>query len=479
MPWSWSWAGSSEGRCELVLALNLTTLALVAVAIFLVAVPRMGLWAGLFLGSAVLPVSFGLPGEFDFAGIGVAPFEPFLFVGAIYCRVKYNNDAARRVALILGGAGVLGFALGVVHGNDSARLLYETKTFLIWVVCAYIGGCVVTAPDLHRGIKRVVVVSLWWSAVVTVLAASTGLQVLGAEQEAGLLGHYTGALRLQTAANFPALAVLGACLGASFIGRTKLRQQMYLIVPSFVILFLSFSRNSVLGLGVALLVAALANFSVRTLGSVVLKAGAVLAAFSVLSFFSPQMVSLPGGPLIAEQVKAYSFRVIGGLSSDVRDKDPSVQGRIVENRHMKEAIADSPVIGHGFGYHYQRSFGEIGSFTSKIGPYYGHNYFLWLWMKLGVLAAVVFGTWVRFLWRGIKSIGVGTTMATAGFAALVAVSVYAPVPGQSTSGVAFGFTLGLLVALTSRRYDSAAADGVHSSPEALSLGRPPGEFDER
>ena len=64
--------------------------------------------------------------------------------------------------------------------------------------------------------------------------------------------------------------------------------------------------------------------------------------------------------------------------------------REAENVNLWIAIREAPLFGHGFGYAYQPPFGPAGRFAATFGPYYAHNFYLWLLAKAGIIGLVGF-----------------------------------------------------------------------------------------
>jgi O-antigen ligase len=262
----------------------------------------------------------------------------------------------------------------------------------------------------------------------------------------GQLGHSSGTTRYLTSATMLAVSALYGSIALLFIHRRLSLVRIGVLSLSGAICLLSFSRNQIVGLvGVILFVAVAeirsghtARFFAKGFSltvAILITGGAILA-------IGP---SLPGGSWLSGQLRAYQTRVVEGLTGSVLSVDSSTQDRVLENRYMFAAIDASPLLGQGFGYAYKPAMGHSQDFSATGGRYYGHNLYLWLWMKGGLL------TLVGFLWVSVKGLrnciraresGPEPVVLGAALSGLLLISILAPVPTGFPGGVLFGGILG-------------------------------------
>lgn len=431
-------------------------LALVAVLAAMVVLllllrPTWSIYLALILSSIALPAF--LPTTFEVAGLTLHAHEPFLLVGLVYSVAKF--PASRRANLILlafAGSIAVALLVGLAHENPVSKILYDVRPLLETAAAVVIASRVYGTPIAERCFKVLGWV-LWISALVTLAGATTGLTVGGRTEDASLTsvtGDSAAATRLLTEATFPALAVLCGVLALGITSRIRLRDSWLLSTPALLIVVLSFSRNSILAVAVAILFAVIADRRTGTFvrGSMIVVSA--LAVFGLLVVLGPILAQLPGGAFINTQVQSYSDRVVGGLSSTVQATDPSVQFRARENSFLLRGFLSSPVFGHGFGFAYKPSAGAA-SFLLDYAPYFAHNFYGWLAVKGGALGLLLFAASVASpLLRSLRNASRATFGLAAAFAAMLAVSVVAPVALSTNSALLFGGLLGALATATDR-----------------------------
>ena len=411
--------------------------------------PQLLTAATIVLACAAMPTA--VPYSVDLAGISVFIYEPTLVLAALWAGVRLPGTplADKRVAVLAAvitawvGYGLLfkGARLGPVVGD--VRGLVDL-TLALFVASRLAGS-------RHAGQALIALrLALWWSAALILVASVTGLELSGRSEDAslGITGATSDATRFLTVATFPALAVAAAVLGAIALGAVSLAAAWSYWVPCLPILLLAFSRNSLLGLAVAGVFAALCARSDKRMASFAARGVAALGLVALVALVGPTvMAALPPDSWAATQVTGYSNRVLGGIRSETLARDPSTLFREGENEAMGRAVVDSPVVGHGFGYAYKAPRGPSGQFEAVTAPYYGHQFYLWLTMKTGLVGACLV-LWVFFapLGRALRSVtGPGVALGSAA-AALLAVSVVAPLPIGIPTGVQFGAILGALTA---------------------------------
>lgn len=439
-------------------AVLLATLSPGAVVLFAVVV---GTWA--------LPAQ--IPTSVEVAGRTLFLTEPVLAAAALYALAALPPK--RRIlggATLLTGALVVSTMIGLLNGNDSSAILSDVRAPLAMVL-AFVIAAQVQGTPLEPKALRVVKWGLWWSAALTVLAL-VGLIQLGGRTETSELvlegGEIAGggALRVMTTATHPALAVVCACAALVVLRRASIRQTLPYLAPALVITFASQSRNSLLGIAAAVLFAFLVSRSKGAAAGALLRGGVVVGALAGILVLAASVLTLPGEEAVTNQVESFRERVVGGLSTEVRSADSSLQYRVRENRYLMEAFDTAPFVGHGMGYAYQPPSGAPGSFYATTGRVYSHNFYYWLLAKAGLLGALAFAAFVLpLLGRRVPADVRGPIGAAA--VGLLAVSVVAPMPLSQTGSIALGALLGLLAgARSATALDAATETAVRPAVRA-------------
>jgi len=423
----------------------------IVAALILAVRPAWTIYLTLILAFTALPAF--IPVQFALGGNTVRAHEPFLVVAIIYAMVKFK--ASRRLNLLtlsFAAFVVVGLLVGFAAQNVGTKLLYDARPIAEGAAMIFI-AVRVYGTAISQNALRVLKWILWVSAVVILAGGVLGVQVGGRTEEASLGNPDSAsgaATRLLTNATFPALGVLCAIAALVIAGRATLRSTWVLSVPALLITVLSFSRNSILAVGVAILFAVIAT---RTASSALRALGVVLVTvgvFAGLVVLSPVLATLPGGDFINTQVSSYSSRVIDGLSSNVQATDSSVLFRASEDAWLLRGIATAPILGHGFGFAYKPSAGT-SSFTLDYAPYYAHNFYLWMGVKTGAVGALLFLLSIASpLLRSLKQPSTAAFSLAAALVGLLAASYVAPTPIGSTSCVLVGALVGALACATER-----------------------------
>lgn len=413
--------------------------------------PAWAIYLTMIFAFTALPAF--IPIQFDVAGITVRAHEPFVLFAVIYSMVKFK--ASRRLNLItLAFACVvaIGFVVAFAEQNAGGKILYDARPLAEGAAMVFVAVRVL-GTEIAQTALRVTKWVLWVSAAVVLAGGVLGIQVGGRTEEASLADPYGtsgAATRLLTNATFPALAVICAVAALVIARRATLRTTWVYSVPALLITILSFSRNSILAVAVAILFAVVAS---RTTSAALRAFGVVLVtvgAFACLIVLNPVLATLPGGDFVNTQVTSYSTRVIGGLSSNVQATDSSVLFRASEDAWLLRGIVSSPVFGHGFGFAYKPSAGT-SSFTLDYAPYYAHNFYLWLGVKTGLAGVLMFILSVAGpLLRALRHPSTTTFSVAAALVGLLAASYVAPTPIGSTSSILFGTLVGALACATER-----------------------------
>ena len=186
--------------------------------------------------------------------------------------------------------------------------------------------------------------TLWFSAGMVVLGSSGALHLVGRTES---LQADTGdaASRVITSALIPSIAVLTTLVAAQILGRVKPVAYLALGLPALVIAVLAFTRNTLISVGVAAVVAFFASMgwsSVRRAARLTVTAAGILAVTIPGALFL--LGDTSAGVWLAHQITGFSHRVLGRTSGSALATDPSALARFAEDRHLNEAIADAPVV---------------------------------------------------------------------------------------------------------------------------------------
>jgi O-antigen ligase len=421
------------------------------------------------LAAALVPLPQNVPDQIRLAGFTIFLYEPFLYLAtAILLARSARMVRLDRAYLVWVAYLALWIAGSVAIGIPSSRILSDVRG-LIDMSVAYLLAMLALQSYSYKTFSRILLAALWVTLVASVLT-SLGIVSLGTIDEAilylqggGVLGSET--LRVRMPAEPLALVTLGAVIGLMLRRAISLPSALLWSAPCLGILFLSFSRNNILGVAVAVLAALLLmRTSQEFAGS--LARGTILAGAAAIMVLAVVFVSSQlGYGWMMDQVDAYSQRVLEGLDTQTLSVDSSVQYRAFETEHGLEAIRESPVLGNGFGYAYLPSRGEAGSFQATRGMYYSHNFYLWIAIKGGIVGLAA------FLAFALSPLNIRRARASAGpyFAgvlavvSLLAISVVAPQPLGTPGAMILGCCLG--AAASFRRSESPETHATrHAQP---------------
>lgn len=286
-------------------------------------------------------------------------------------------------------AGLLAMVvLGVVNGAGVNAILRDARgpTYL---VATFIVGARLSRKVDRKLLFSMVLVLLWYSAAAVVLASITSLPIVAGRVEpvSALVGYGSvgfGATRFLVPTTALALFSLCACLSYSIaedgLDRSRRRQVLRVALPSAVLVFLSFSRNSLLALAAALLFTL--PFATRRLRAVTVLPK--LAACVILVLVALPLLG-PPGKYLSTQVAAYGARVVSGITGSSLRTDTSANFRRYENKLALQSFRSSPVFGHGAGHRYRPLLYHEPFSDRDTGPTYIHNFYLWALVKGGVL----------------------------------------------------------------------------------------------
>lgn len=335
-------------------------------------------------------------------------YHEFLIVSAVgYAIFLLRSDAvayaalkgllAMRVFAVFSGVLALGVLIALINGHTPWDIQFDLRPVVDMLLVGFVAATVVASNDWRRYIKTIAFI-LSMSAVAMVYASVTGTALGGRTETAELyasggraLAGGSSAIRYLTDSTAFAMAALLGCVAVLIIGKARLAYILPILVPALVISLLSFSRNTLLALGgtilCAILVSVLRGNFLRGLAKVVLIPLVGAAAVLVLSGFS---TVLGAEDWVQTQVSGYSNRVIAGLSEANERADTSARYRQEENSYISKTGAESPLVGSGFGTHYKPPSGKRGSYYAVNGTMYTHNFYNWVYVKLGILGLATF-----------------------------------------------------------------------------------------
>lgn len=419
------------------------------IGILTLAGPRILLVVTVFLATTTLPAA--VPNAIQVGPLAVNLYEPLLFALALrmVASPRTNSRPTKNGLMLLGLLTIVPAIVGLIGGAVTRWIVFDVRGLVTLTAAAVVAAYVAVDRGLCDAAVRTLRTSLWISAAFT-LAAAVGIVAVGGRTEDASLyldgqASSSGATRLLTDATHVSLAVLCVALSALIMQRARLGNLLPYILPALLVTTFSFSRNALLALGVAAMISAVFAGRRGITGTVRATAGLTLVGVAIAG-----TAVLIGGQVMEfahAQWQGYSDRVVSGLQSDVRGRDASTLQRLAENDATTSAIADAPVLGHGFGYAYRPAFGAPGTFAGEEGRFYSHNFYYWLGVKTGLLGLLVF-MWsamrpaVRGLRTSHSAVAVGTI-------AMLTVNVVAPLPlsTESSGSITMGALIGVCLAL--------------------------------
>jgi hypothetical protein len=357
---------------------------------------------------------------------------------------------------------------GFAAGHDALMVARESTT-LLEMVGGFVLGMLVVWGHYAEWLIRVIVVILWFSAGMAIVSSLHAVRLAGRAES---LEQATGAgqaLRIVLSTQTPATAVLAALVAAAIVGRVKPGMYYALGPPALIISLLSFSRNTLIAMVVAAVVAFLSSFgwpALRRMGAVVAVSVAALAVTVPGSLFLLQHSQ--AGAWLGDQFTAFGQRVLGGISTSALAVDESTLDRLRENARLNTAIAEAPVFGHGLGYAYQLPTGnDPDAFAWKLGPTYSHLFYQWWLAKAGVVGVAVFAWFAATpIVKALRRASAPAKISAAVSASLLAISAVWPLPEMPMDALALGLVLGATMgfATLARRDQPLSQDSVDRVP---------------
>jgi hypothetical protein len=390
------------------------------------------------VAAAFVTVPAAIPTTFVLGSYSLRAYE-VLLVAAFVCVVATHRAAStvRYAELLLYGALVAWSIVGLANGNDVEWIVSDVRALVLLAFGFSIAGRLVGTPAVGV-LVRLMVPVLWISAVLTLLGSAAGLPISGREEFASLSLSADAATRILSPATYASVGVICIAVALIIAGRATIRMSLPWLLPAAIIVGLSFSRNAVISIAVAVLVGLIAGRSaqswVRSAGYVAAVLAVAALAWSVVSATS----NLPVSAWVVQQVESFVGRVVEGISSTALATDGSARFRLdQEDPYLWSEIAEQPIVGHGFGHPYKPLFtGRFASEEQAEGlSRFAHNFYLWTWVKSGLLGLAAFV--IAIVVPAFVAIRRGSTLAigaAAGLLGLLAASFVAPMPvGYPTS----------------------------------------------
>lgn len=394
-------------------------------------------------GLVCLSLPRPLPASLSFAGQTFRLYEPFLLLTAAFVLLSTSRRRrSDRAAGLIAAVVVVWALLGLLRGNPFDRVTTDVRQLLYLAIAVFVAGRLANT-GLLRQTSKAVRIALWISATVTAAASASIVQVAGRAVEIGSSGDE--AIRLLTPATYPSLAVLLVIIGMAITGWASPAKTWSYWIPALVIVFLSFSRNNIIAIAVTLAFLLLAVGAKKWLRKIIIAIGALSIVSLLIYLALPNLRLLPVFDWIETQADGYRSQVLDGLSTSAISTDSSAQYRLQEeNPYMLEAIQQSPVFGHGFGYAYRPlSTGRSATLADVSLRYYAHNYYLWILVKAGIFGAIMtLAVFFAPLWIAWRSKARAAVCSAAAVAGLLACSVVVPMPNGAPTAVVLGLLVG-------------------------------------
>jgi len=404
--------------------------------------PEAMVWLTLFAAFAALPEGLNVGKVFGPVTLWAYQVAAVLAVGFLLKSVRPRFPDFVLPAIFVLTVGYA-FVTGVVT-EQTEVVVWREFTTVLEVPLGFVLGMLIVYGNHVKSSMRAMLVVLWFSAAMAVLSSAAGLQLAGrAESLEGTTGA-TEAVRFILTTQTAATAVLSALVAATIVCRVRPIMYLAFGLPTLLISLLSFSRNTLIAMAIAGLVAFLGTMSwaaVRRL----LKAAAI--GVTVIAVAIPGMLILlqqsKMGIWLSDQLTAFSERVLGGISSDALAADDSAQARVREFNLLKELIPEAPVFGHGLGYAYQGP-NNTDEFGTIFYPAYSENFYMWWLAKAGAVGMAAFLLLALTpLILAIRCAEAPAKISAAVIASLMAVSIVWPLPEQPHDALAIGMAFGI------------------------------------
>jgi O-antigen ligase len=420
--------------------------------------PEAMVWLALFLSLAALPQSLHIAKVIG--PVTILASHVILFLAICYLIPSVRPSFSNFVLPTLFAFTVVWYtAVGYATGHDPAAVNHEA-TFLMEMVAGFVLAVLVVYGNYIKGVVYTLGITLWFSAGMAVLSSSGALRLAGRlESLEGTTGDAASRVIIVTLT--PAIAVLTALVAGQIIGRVRLSTYFTFGLPALIIPLLAFSRNTLISLSVAAVVAFLANLgwsAIRRTGAFLAIAAGVLAITIPGAMFLLQHSS--AGVWLGNQFTAFNHRVLGGVSQSALAVDSSTLDRLAEDDNLNREIAKAPLFGHGLGFAYQLPFGkDPKEFTNTLGTTYAHNFYLWWLVKTGALGMSVFAMFsLTPVVRALRSASKEAKICAAVSTGLLVMCIVDPLPEDTANALTLGMVLGGSLAFAKLRRPRPDAD---------------------
>lgn len=367
--------------------------------------------------------------------------------------------------------------VGLLRGAGPSPIIQDLRGPL-YLVCGYVIVSRRVRWADRPVVTRTVAAILWWSVAAIVLALVTGQEFL--HGRVGETSAFVGdgkrsldAVRFLIASKELALVAVLGTVGMLLLGvRTghPRRAVVGLLVPGAVVVFMGFSRQSIVALAVGVTYLVLVSpLRIQTVARVIVGLTMVTALLAVLGLAGITGRVTDDETVLGRQVDAYSERVLSGLFGENVTEDPGNQFRQMENEAAIDFAKGHPLAGSGLGMPYRGDLALEAFRTDEVdyARRYVHNVYLWYAAHggiLGVLAiAVLLGRpIVTVLWPAFRG-GArhrGIVLASgAPYVALLVIGLVEPVIHTNATAPLMGAVLGFyaLVESGARSEDPGAA----------------------
>lgn len=453
------------------------------VFVFLMLVVRNGSWmvhgalVALFMTAPIdTPQGLRLSGIFVY-------FYEMLILGALFFAVKLvcenpvvlermKRSAAVRVAGAFVAVVIGGVLIAVWRGNSIWNIQFDVKPMVEMLMVVFICIVVVLTGTWRQYVPTLQVI-IGVSAALAVYASATGFELAGRSEAAELyaaggriIGGGSDAVRLITQTTPLALAVMLGLVACALLGKVSLMHVCTLFLPSMLITVLSFSRNTLLALAGAVVFSILIAISKGLISRVVLRTALIPVIAAPVIFVALAIGNAVGAESwIDTQVTGYENRVFAGLSDANERVDNSASYRDEETMYISKVGARHPIFGGGFGTAYKPPGGERGSFFALAGTLYTHNFYNWLYLKVGIIGLGTFAALVLTCVTPALRRGPSNVLLTSASAVLVGLCItisVAPLPIDQPGSAMFGIVFGLCIAgsIAARGQSPASSDRV-------------------
>ncbi len=409
--------------------------------------PELMIGLALFLGCAALPQ--GLHVGKIVGPVAIYASHVVLVLAICFVLPKARLRFSDYLLPGMFAATVIYFAaVGFATGHTPTIVVREA-TFLLELVVGFVLALVVVYGNYIMLTIHAMAVTLWFSAGMAILGSSGGVRLAG-RTESLQMDTGDAANRVITSTLIPAIAVLTALVAAQIAGRVKPIAYLALGLPALVIAVLAFSRNTIISVGVAAIVAFFASMgwsAVRRAARLTLTGAGILAVTIPGALFI--LGDTSAGVWLANQITGFSHRVLGRTSANALAADPSTLARYAEDANLNDAIAAAPLFGHGLGYAYQLPFGgdDPTEFTQSLGTTYAHNFYLWWLAKSGAVGMGAFALLALApLVRALRSASVPAKISAAVSTGLLVMCIIDPLPEDPANAMTLGIALGAAMA---------------------------------